>query len=60
MPYVPMHSDLGYVAREVGWKWHDLIVWDQNEQRRLVLLGYPTKFYSNPNCSFILVLRKDD
>jgi DNA modification methylase len=59
-PYVPLHSDLGYVAREAGWKWHDLIVWDQNEQRRLVLLGYPSKFYTNPNCSFIVILRKND
>jgi DNA modification methylase len=58
-PYVPLHSDLGYIAREVGWKWHDLIIWDQNEQRRLVLLGFPSKFYTNPNCSFLVVLRKD-
>lgn len=60
LPYVPLHSDLGYIAREVGWKWHDLTIWDQNEQRRLVLLGYPSKFYTNPNCSFIVVLRKND
>lgn len=59
MPYVPMHSDLAGVAQKVGWRWHDLIVWDQNEQRRLVLLGYPSKFYSNQNCSFLVVLRKD-
>jgi DNA modification methylase len=59
-PYVPLHADLGYAAREAGWKWHDLIIWDQNEQRRLVLLGYPSKFYTNPNCSFIVILRKND
>ncbi len=57
-PYVPMHSDLAMAAQSVGWKWHDLVVWDQNEQRSLVLLGYPSRFYSNQNCSFIVVLRK--
>ena len=57
-PYVPMHSDLAVAAQSVGWKWHDLIVWDQNEQRSLVLLGYPSRFYSNQNCSFLVVLRK--
>ena len=57
-PYVPLHSDLATAAQSAGWKWHDLIVWDQNEQRSLVLLGYPSRFYSNQNCSFIVVLRK--
>jgi DNA modification methylase len=57
-PYVSMHSDIAQVAMEVGWLWHDLIIWDQNEQRRLVLLGYPTRFYTNQNCSFIVVLRR--
>lgn len=58
VPYVPMHSDLAAAAQSAGWMWHDLIVWDQNEQRSLVLLGYPSRFYSNQNCSFIVVLRK--
>lgn len=57
-PYISMHSDLARMAEEVGWLWHDLIVWDQNEQRRLVLLGYPTRFYTNQNCSFLVILRK--
>lgn len=58
-PYISMHSDLAQVAQEAGWLWHDLIVWDQNEQRSLVLLGYPSRFYTNQNCSFLVVLRKD-
>jgi DNA modification methylase len=58
-PYVPLHSDLAAVAQEAGWLWHDLIMWDQNEQRSLVLLGFPTRFYTNQNCSFLVVLRKD-
>lgn len=57
-PYVSMHSDIAQVAVAVGWLWHDLIIWDQNEQRRLVLLGYPTRFYTNQNCSFIVVFRR--
>lgn len=57
-PYVALHADLARLAQEKGWLWHDLIVWDQNEQRSLVLLGYPSRFYSNQNCSFIVVLRK--
>lgn len=57
-PYVPMHSDLAQAGERAGWKWHDLIVWDQNDQRRLVLLGFPSVFYTNQNCSFLVVLRK--
>ena len=58
-PYISMHSDLATAAQKAGWLWHDLIIWNQNEQRRLVLLGYPTRFYTNQNCSFLVVLRKD-
>jgi DNA modification methylase len=57
-PYISMHSDLANAAQEAGWLWHDLIVWDQNAQRRLVLLGFPSRFYTNQNCSFLVVLRK--
>ncbi|HET7813081.1 MAG TPA: DNA methyltransferase [Candidatus Baltobacteraceae bacterium] len=58
MPYVPLHSDLAQRAQLRGWKWHDLITWDQNAQRSLVLLGYPSRFYTNQNSSFLVVLRK--
>lgn len=57
-PYIDFHSDLAHIAQEVGWLYHDLIIWDQNEQRSLVLLGYPSVFYSNQNCSFLVVLRR--
>ncbi len=59
-PYIAMHSDLARLAQRIGWKWHDLVVWDQNEQRSLVLLGYPSRFYTNQNCSFVVILRKPD
>lgn len=58
IPYIPFHSDLAVVGQEVGWLYQDLIVWDQTGQRRLVLLGYPSVFYVNQNCSFIVVFRK--
>lgn len=58
IPYIDFHSDLAHVGQKVGWKYQDLIIWDQNEQRSLVLLGYPSVFYTNQNCSFIVVFRK--
>jgi DNA modification methylase len=58
IPYIPFHSDLAKLGEQIGFKYHDLIVWDQNEQRSLVLLGYPSVFYTNQNCSFLVVLRK--
>lgn len=57
-PYIPFHSDLARVGEEVGWLYQDLIIWDQTGQRRLVLLGYPSVFYTNQNCSFIVIFRK--
>jgi excisionase family DNA binding protein len=58
VPYIPFHSDLAAVGQEAGWLYQDLIIWDQTGQRRLVLLGYPSVFYVNQNCSFIVVFRK--
>lgn len=58
IPYIPFHSDLARVGEEVGWLYQDLIVWDQTGQRRFERLGYPSVFYVNQNCSFIVVFRK--
>lgn len=58
IPYIPFHSDLARAGEEVGWMYHDLIIWDQTNQRRLVLLGFPSVLYTNQNCSFIVVFRK--
>jgi len=58
IPYIPFHSDLANVGKEAGWLYQDLIIWDQTGQRRLILLGYPSVFYVNQNCSFIVVFRK--
>lgn len=57
-PFIDFHSDIGHLGEKVGFLYHDLIIWDQNEQRRLVLLGYPSVFYVNINHTFLVVLRK--
>lgn len=58
IPYVDLHGIIAHLGQEAGFKYHDLIIWDQNERRRLVLLGYPSVFYTNQNHSFLVVLRK--
>jgi DNA modification methylase len=58
VPYVAFHSDLARLGEASGFRFHDLIVWDQNDQRSLILLGYPSVFYTNQNCSFIVIFRK--
>ena len=57
-PYIDVHSDMAKCGQDAGFLYHDLIIWDQNEQRRLVLLGYPSVFYTNQNHSYLVVLRK--
>jgi DNA modification methylase len=57
-PFIDFHSDIAHIGKEAGFLYHDLIIWDQNEQRSLVLLGYPSVFYVNINHTFLVVLRK--
>lgn len=57
-PYIPLHSDIAKAGQGAGLQYHDLIVVDQNENRTLVLNGYPSVFYTNLNSSFIVVMRK--
>jgi DNA modification methylase len=57
-PFIDFHSDVAHAGEEAGFLYHDLIIWDQNEQRSLVLLGYPSVFYVNINHTFLVVLRK--
>ena len=58
IPYVDLHSAIANAGIKAGFKYHDLIIWNQNEQRKLVLLGYPSRFYVNQNRSYLVVLRK--
>ncbi len=57
-PLIPLHVDIANVGEKAGFIWHDLIIWDQNAQRKLVVLGYPSVFYVNINHTFLVVLRK--
>lgn len=58
IPYVDLHSAIAECGSKAGFLYHDLIIWDQNEQRALVLLGYPSTFYVNQNHSYLVVLRR--
>lgn len=58
IPYVDLHSAIAECGSKAGFVYHDLIIWDQNEQRALVLLGYPSVFYVNQNHSYLVVLRR--
>lgn len=58
VPLVDVHSDIARIGQEIGFLYHDLIIWDQNDQRSLVLLGYPSVFYVNVNHTFLVVLRR--
>jgi DNA modification methylase len=60
VPYVSVHTDIISFGRSTGWQHHDLVIWDQNDQRRLVLLGFPKVFYTNQNCAFLVVFRKPE
>lgn len=58
IPYVNLHGKIIECGEKAGFLLQDLIIWDQNEQRSLVLLGYPSVFYVNQNHSYLVVLRK--
>ena len=58
IPYVDLHSKIANSGENAGFKYHDLIIWDQNAHRKLVLLGYPSTFYVNQNHSYIVIMRK--
>lgn len=58
IPYVDLHSKIAAAGERAGFLYHDLIIWDQNAHRKLVLLGYPSTFYVNQNHSYIVIMRK--
>jgi len=58
IPYVDLHSTIANAGQRVGFKYQDLIVWDQSENKKLMVLGYPSRFYANILHSFIVVLKK--
>ena len=58
IPYVDLHTKIAIAGEKAGFLYHDLIIWDQNAHRKLVLLGYPSTFYVNQNHSYIVIMRK--
>lgn len=58
IPYIDLHSKIASAGEKAGFLYHDLIIWDQNQHRKLVLLGYPSVFYVNQNHSYIVIMRK--
>ena len=58
IPYVDLHTKIANAGEGAGFLYHDLIIWDQNAHRKLVLLGYPSIFYVNQNHSYIVIMRK--
>jgi len=57
IPYVAFHADFATIGQQVGFLFHDLIIWNQ-EQRKLTPRGSRKIFYTNQNCSFLVILRK--
>lgn len=58
IPYVEFHSDVAKVGQKVGFLYQDVIIYDHNDQRGLLLQGYPKIFYANLNHDYIVILRK--
>lgn len=58
--FFPLHSDLAYALREVGFIFDDLIIWDrQGDYNNMRPLGYPYKFRINKVHEYILIMYKE-
>jgi len=57
--YVNFHSDIAEAGKRAGFKWIDVLVWDQSIGARISVTGYPHVFYTNMRLSYIVVLRKE-
>ena len=53
IPYIDLHTKIAMAGVNAGFLYHDLIIWDQNQHRKRVLLGFPSVFYVNQNHSYI-------
>ncbi|MFX0094816.1 MAG: DNA methyltransferase, partial [Candidatus Hodarchaeota archaeon] len=56
--FIPYHCDLAEKAREIGYEYYDLWVWDQSKGRRTIHLGGGTAYYNSLTHSMIVILRK--
>lgn len=57
--FYPIHSDLAYALRDVGFIFDDIIIWDrQHEYNNMKPLGYPYRFRINKVHEYILIMYK--
>ena len=57
--FYPLHIDASNLAKEVGFSFEDIIIWDrQPEYNNMRPLGYPHKFIVNKVHEYLLILRK--
>lgn len=58
--FYPLHSDLAYALREIGFIFDDLIIWNrQSDYNNMKTLGYPYKFRINKVHEYILIMYKE-
>lgn len=59
--FYPLHIDATTIAKEVGFSFEDLIIWDrQQEYNNMRPLGYPYKFIVNKVHEYLIILRKPE
>ncbi len=57
--FYPLHMDVSLLAREIGFSFEDIIIWDrQPEYNNMRPLGYPYKFIVNKVHEYLLIFRK--
>ena len=57
--FFALHSDVSDMARQVGYSFEDIIIWDrQQEYNNMRPLGYPYKFIVNKVHEYLLIFRK--
>jgi len=57
--FYPLHSDLAYKLKEVGFIFDDLIIWDrQSDYNNMRPLGYPARFRINKVHEYVLIMHK--
>lgn len=57
--FFPLHIDASNIAKDVGFKFEDIIIWDrQSEYNNMRPLGYPYKFIVNKVHEYLLIFTK--
>lgn len=57
--FYPLHSDLAYALKNLGFYFDDLIIWDrQSDYNNMRPLGYPYRFRINKVHEYVLIMHK--